>query len=246
MVLLALGPLAVLAVASVARGWRWPLLWPAEWGGEAWRYVFAGESGMGEALGASAGLAAAVTVCALAMALPAARVLAWRRFAGKRAVFFVLLLPVFAPPFAAGMGLHALFLRLGLAETWAGVMLAHLMPAVPYAVLMLTGSYTRLDPDLEAQARTLGAGPREVFRRVTLPALAPGLAVAGVFVFLVSWSQYLLTVLIGGGRTVTLPVALVATMNGGDPAVAAALTLVFVGPALAVFAVAARHLRYEV
>jgi putative spermidine/putrescine transport system permease protein len=105
------------------------------------------------------------------------------------------------------MGLHTIFVYTGLADTIVGVILVHLIPSAPYAILMLTVSFTRLDPDLEAQARTLGASSFEVMRFVTLPAIAPGLAVAGSFAFLISWSQYLLTLFIGGGRVLTLPLA---------------------------------------
>jgi len=238
-------PVGLLAAYSFARHWYWPAMWPEAWDLHAWSYVFSGESGVLDSMLLSAGIAAAVTLTAIVVSLPAARALAWRNFPGKRLVFFLLLLPVLSPPFAAAMGLHAMFLRAGLAETVPGVMLAHLIPAVPYAILMLTGSFTRLDPDLEAVARTLGARPMAVFRRVTLPAIAPGLAVAASFAFLISWSQYMLTLLIGGGRTLTLPLTVVAFQNGGDPAIAAALCLVFLIPAVVVFSSVARHLRYE-
>lgn len=241
----ALTPLGFLLVASLGRTWRWPAALPSEWDLHAWRYAAAPESGVAAALATSTGIAVAVTVLALAAALPASRYLAWHTFPGKRIFFFFLLLPVLSPPLAAAMGLHAVFLRLGLAETTAGVVLAHLIPAVPYAILMLTGSFTRLDPDLEAQARTLGATPSQAFRSVTLPSIAPGLALAAAFVFLISWSQYLLTLLIGGSGTVTLPLLLVSFVHGGDPAIAAALTLFFVLPAVSLFVLAARHLRYD-
>ena len=143
------------------------------------------------------------------------------------------------------MGVHGLFLRYGLVETMAGVILVHLIPAVPYAILMLAGSFSRLDPELEAQARTLGATPLAVLRYVTLPAIAPGMAVAAAFAFLISWSQYLMTVLIGGGRVLTLPLTLVAFQRGGDEAISSALSIVFLIPTLAVFVAVSRHLRYD-
>ena len=148
-------------------------------------------------------------------------------------------------PLAAAMGVHGLFLRYGLAETAVGVILVHLIQSVPYAILMLAGSFSRLDPDIEAQARTLGASPAAVLRYVTLPAIAPGIAVAAAFAFLISWSQYLMTILIGGGRVLTLPLALIAFQRGGDEAITAALSLVFLFPTLTVFVAVSRYLRYE-
>jgi putative spermidine/putrescine transport system permease protein len=242
---LALAPIALLSLWSLARAWYWPALLPREWSGRAWAYLFSPSAEIIPALITSAGIAFAVTALSLAVALPAARALALYEFAGKRAVLFALLLPVLAPPLASAMGVHALFLRYGLADTILGVVLVHLIPAVPYATLMLTGSFAQLDPDFEAQARTLGASPVAAWRQVTLPAIAPGLAVAAAFAFLISWSQYLITLFIGGGRIVTLPLALVAFQRSGDEAVTAALSLVFLAPTLLVFAVVARFLQSD-
>lgn len=237
---LAIMPLALLAVRSFARAWFWPALLPREWSLRAWAYVFSPAADLFNALWLSAGIALMVTLLALLAALPAARALALRDFRGKRLLLFALLLPVLAPPMAATMGMHALFLRYGLADTVLGVVLAHLVPAVPYATLMLAGSFSRLDPDLEAQARTLGASRIRVWRYVTAPAILPGLAVAAAFAFLISWSQYLTTLFIGGGRVITLPLSVVAFQRSGDEAVTAALSLVFLAPALLVLGVAGR------
>lgn len=196
-----------------------------------------------DAAAASLAIAGAVAAIATTLAVPAARAVAslddrWRRY-----VTFALLLPVLAPPLAAAMGLHGVFLRLGLVDSSMAVVLVHLVPAVPYATLMLVGSFANLDPDYEAQARSLGATWRKVWGRVILPAIAPGLAVAVVFAFLVSWSQYLLTLMIGGGRVVTLPLAVVSFVRSGDEPVAAAASLLLVLPTLMAFGLVARHLR---
>lgn len=240
---LAAAPLILLGTRSLAQAWYWPALAPRVWSVRAWRYVFAPTAESLPALATSSGIALAVTLLALLVALPAARVLAWQEFRGKRAVVFALLLPVLTPPLAATMGVHSLFLRYGLTDTVFGVVLIHLISTVPYATLMLTGSFSRLDPDYEAQARTLGASDLDVWRHVTFPAIAPGLAVAASFAFLISWSQYLSTLLIGGGRILTLPLILVSFQRGGDEAVAAALSLVFLAPAAIVAFSVARFLK---
>jgi putative spermidine/putrescine transport system permease protein len=242
---LATAPLALLVVFSFGRSWFWPEIAPRSWDSSAWKYVFSRDSGLASSLATSTCIAAIVSLVAVAVALPAARSLAWHEFRGKRLLLFLLLLPVLSPPLAAAMGLHAVFLRMGFEDTVAGVALVHLIPALPYAILMLAGSFSRLDPDLEAQARTLGASRYHVFLKVTLPAIAPGAAVAAAFAFLISWSQYLITVLVGGGRVLTLPLTLVAFLNGGDQAIGAALTLVFILPTILIFAVVSRYLRYE-
>lgn len=241
--LLAIGPLVILAVRSVARHWYWPALLPSEWSPRAWAYVLSPEGPVPEALLTSVVIALVVTAVAVVLAVPAAHALALADFRGKRALLFALLLPVLAPPLAAAFGLHAIFLRLGLIDSAAAVVLVHLIPAVPYATLMLTGSFATFEPAFVAQARTLGATPRQAWLRVVLPAVLPGIAVAASFAFLVSWSQYLLTLLVGGGRVLTLPVLLVNFQRGGDDAVSGALALVFVTPTLVIFGLVARQLK---
>ncbi|MGH9839311.1 MAG: ABC transporter permease [Blastocatellia bacterium] len=240
---LAVAPLALLTARSLAQSWYWPSLAPPAWSIRAWRYVLTPAAEVLPSLATSLSVALAVTFFAVMVALPASRVLAWQEFRGKRVVLFALLLPVLTPPLAATMGVHSLFLRYGLTDTLIGVALSHLILTVPYATLMLTGSFSRLDPDYEAQARTLGARAFDVWRHVTFPAIAPGLAVAASFAFLISWSQYLTTLLVGGGRIVTLPLTLVAFQRGGDEAIAAALSLVFLAPTAAVAFSVARFLK---
>jgi len=79
--------------------------------------------------------------------------------------------------------------------------------------------------ELEEAARTLGANPWQAFLRVTLPGVLPGVAVAGLFAFLISWRQYVLTLLIGGGNVVTLPMLLFSAASGNDPVITSALAL---------------------
>jgi putative spermidine/putrescine transport system permease protein len=121
----------------------------------------------------------------------------------------------------------------------------HLVPVIPYVVLTLSGVFANYDPSYEEQARTLGARPLAVFWLITLPAIWPGLVVAGLFAFLISWSQYTLTLLIGAGRVVAMPVLLFSSVPGGDNAHIAAQALLFVGPALLILMLTLRHLSGE-
>ncbi len=133
------------------------------------------------------------------------------------------------------MGIHKLFLNYGITDQWMGVMLVHLIPSLPYAVLTIMSSFSKLDADLESQARTLGATNSQVLRHITLPAIAPGIALAASLSFILSWSQYLLTLLTGGGRIVTLPMVLIGFEKSGDTAVAAAMALVLMLPPMLLF-----------
>ena len=234
-------PLVPLVIHSFARGYVFPQLLPAEWSTRAWRIVLATDGGTWNAFRWSVVVAVAVTALSLLVALPAGRVLGLRTFRGKRVLEFLVLTPLLVPAVAVAIGLDITFIRLGLSGTFWGVVLVHLIPATPYAVLVLAGVFANYDADLEAQARTLGASPLNVFRHVTMPAIKPGLIIAGFFAFIVSWSQYVLTLQIGGGKILTLPVLLVSTASGGDVAITGALTIVSALPVVVLLGLASRH-----
>jgi len=140
------------------------------------------------------------------------------------------LAPVIVPGLAVALGVQIAFIRYGLADTVAGVVLVQLMPTIPYVTLAMGAAFANFDTAYEDQARVLGAGPLRTFWSVTLPAVRPGLAVAAYFAFLISWSEYILTLLVGGGTVKTLPLLLLAYIGSSDLNEAAALALVFVVP----------------
>lgn len=234
-------PLLVLPLSALSRRWFYPQLLPREWTTAPLLEVL-GHAEVRDALGLTFQIALWASMIALLIGYPAARTLGLHDFRGKRLVLMVLFLPTVVPPVAMGMGLNIVFLRLGLAGTIAGVVLVHLIPVLPYAVFALIGVFARYDPHYEYQARVLGAGRAQVFFRVTLPLVLPGLLVAGLFAFLVSWSQYLLTLLIGGGQVLTLPLLLFAALAGGNPTSIAILSLVFIAPPVVVIVATSRYL----
>jgi putative spermidine/putrescine transport system permease protein len=240
--LLVLLPLLPLFLWAFSGRWLFPAILPTEWGLRAWHYLLTPGARVAEAFTNSMVIALAVTLLALPIALPAGRALGLHHFRGKTLVEFLILAPTVVPPFAAAMGIQILFIRAGLADTLAGVILVHLVPTVPYAVLVLAGAFARYDVNYEQQARVLGANGRQILWRVTLPALRPALVVAGLFTFLISWSQYLLTLLIGGGDVLTLPVLLLAFAGSGDYAITAALSLLLIAPALIALLLSTRAL----
>ena len=238
-------PFMAFGLSAFSRQWFYPQLLPRTWSLAAWRHIFSARSRVPEALFNSATIAIFVTLASVVIGLPAARALGMYRFRGKRVLEFLVLLPTMVPPLAIGMGLSVNFLRLGLGGTLFGVSLVHLVPVLPYVVLTLSGVFANYDSDYEEQARTLGARPHAVFWHITLPAIFPGVVVASLFAFLISWSQYILTLLIGGGRIIALPVLLFSSVPGGDNANIAAQALLFVGPAMLILLLASRYLSGE-
>lgn len=235
-------PLVPLAIWSVAHGWRFPDLLPRDWSLRAWSYAFSAPSGVLASLWITVWIALATTALAALIGVPAGRALGLHSFRGKRLALLLLLAPAIVPAIAIAPGLHGVFLRLGLTGGATGVILAHLIPTLPYMVLIMAAVFARFDTAHEDQARSLGARPWQVWWHVTLPAIRPGLMTACLFAFLVSWSQYLLTLVIGGGRVQTLPLTLFSFANAGRNDVTGAIALIYILPGLLVLALTARHL----
>lgn len=227
-------PFLPLVLWSLSQRWFFPELWPQQWGLRAWQHLLAAAGGqVASGLLQSTLLAAVTAAVSLVVGVPAGRALGLYAFRGKTLAAVLVVLPLIVPPLSVAMGLHLWFIRLGLAETFAGIVLVHLTVCLPYTVFVMWGVFANYDPDVEDQARCLGASRWAVAWRVTLPLVWPGIVVAGLFSFLLSWSQYLSTLIIGGGRVMTLPILLFALMGSGDRPVA---------PAFLVLLVSARHL----
>jgi len=107
------------------------------------------------------------------------------------------------------LGLGLLEESLVLTHNFTGVMLSLFMQQFPFCFLMLLGYISGIDPSIENSARTLGAGPWTVFRRIMLPLIAPGLAIAFALVFVMSFATFPSAILLGqpSGATRTIAIA---------------------------------------
>ena len=242
LIFLLLTPLIAFFFNAFSFRWFYPQLFPNELSLRAWESIFSANSKVSVALLNSTILAVGVTFSSVVIGLPAARALGLYKFRGKRIVEFLIISPTIVPGIAVAMGLNINFIRWGLSGNILGVGLVHLVPVMPYVVLTLSGVFANYNPDYEQQARSLGAGALATFWYVTLPAIFPGIVVASLFAYLISWSQYILTFLIGAGQVITMPVLLFSTASGSNNALTAAMSLVFVAPSILILILTARFL----
>lgn len=236
-----IAPLVPLVLWSGARSWPYPDLLPTDGTARGLALIVSPESW--HALVTSVIIATAVALLSCAIGLPAGRVIGLHRFRGRRLVQFLLLAPVIVPGLAVILGLQVFFIRWGLSETVLGVVLVQLVLTVPYAAAIMGGSFESFDIDLEHQAHVLGAGTWRTTTLVTIPTLAPALAASLLLAFLISWSEYILTLLIGGGQVQTLPLLLFAAISSSDTTAAAALGLLVVVPPVLLVLFASRLVR---
>lgn len=187
-------------------------------------------------------ISASVSVLSLLVGVPAGRALGLHRFRGKALVELLILAPMIVPGIAVVLGIHSVFIVLGLHNTVVGVILVHMVPTLPYTILIAASVFENFDSEYEAQARSLGASAFNTLRLVTLPAIMPGIVAAGLFAFLVSWSQYILTLMIGGGKVVTLPLLLFNFASAGRNDIAGAIGLIYIVPGVVILLFNARYL----
>lgn len=249
------GPFLPLVVQSFAFRWDWPNLLPTEWWfasrarallPQGWDYLLSPYSRLAEATFNTIAIGLAVALLGLAICLPAARVLARMEFRGKPIFEFFLSAPLVIPESAIGIALLMIFIHLGLAGSISGIVIAHLIPAIPYIVRMLTAVYQGLGAEFEEQSHVLGATRWQTLRFVTLPMLMPGIVAGCLFAFLVSTNIFLLTFFLGQGRIVTLPTLLFAKVSSGTlDASAAGLALLAALPGVVLLVVSDRFVKVE-
>ena len=136
------------------------------------------------------------------------------------------LLPMVVPAVVLGVGLQVLLARLGLANSYAGVIIAHTVVAVPFVVVSVTGALSGIDKRVELAAQSLGAAPATVFRRVTLPLAMPGVLSGAVLAFATSLDEVVLTLFVAGPNQRTLARQMFSSIRENiSPAIAAAAFL---------------------
>src|SRR5829696_5578198 len=163
----------------------------------------------------------AATLIGLALAVPASLAIGRRRFAGRGAVNTLLLMPLVVPGVVLGTSIYVFQIEAEIATGWpilgstAALVAAHALIVIPWAVRLVTASLAGFDPAVEEAAKNLGANPWTTFRRVTLPAIRPGIVAGGT----------------------TLPIAILQYLEWKiDPTVAAAsvMQIALIGAAMLV------------
>ena len=200
------GVIAAVAVNSFATRWlgTWlPAGYTTRWYASAWN-----EFQLDDVLIVTMEIVLTVVAISVLIGVPAGYALARRDFVGKRFVVLLFLLPLLVPPITYGIPLATVLYQLHLGGTMAGVILANLVPTVPFVVLVMTPFIEQIDPRLEAAARVLGAGTGRVFIYILVPLLAPGILAAALLVLVRTIAMFELTFLTAGPDSQTLVVAL--------------------------------------
>src|SRR6059058_771565 len=238
-----LGPLAGLAVWSLAERWTAPSPWPQRFGLKYWNRMLTAD--LLEPLRLGVLIALIVTAVALVLAIPLGYALARLAFPGRTLVLLAFLLPQAFPQLPVFAAATREFYRWGLAGTITGVVLVHLVGGLVFAVWTMAAVFRAMDPALEEAAHNLGASTTKAFLTVSLPLAVPGIVASALLVFLYSLDEFTGTLLVGAPFVTTLPVYMYTASQGYELQIASVAALVLMLPGAVLLLALDRFLKSE-
>ncbi|MCM4083849.1 carbohydrate ABC transporter permease [Paractinoplanes hotanensis] len=181
---------------------------PREWTFDNYRTIFATDQFV-RALVNSIGIALIATFVAVLLGMLAAYAISRLRFPGKQALVGVSLLIAMFPQVSLISPLFDIERRLGLFDTWPGLILPYITFALPLAIYTLSAFFKQIPWDLEKAAKMDGATQGQAFRRVIAPLAAPGVFTTAILVFIFCWNDFLFAIsLTSTEQARTVPAAL--------------------------------------
>jgi putative spermidine/putrescine transport system permease protein len=231
-------PIVFIAALSFGSS-QWLIFPPPGWTLKWYHDLFADPRWI-EAAWTSFRIAIMVTVLSVTIGLVASFGLVRGRFRGRATLRALFMTPMILPVVVLAVALYAFFLKIGLNGTTTGFVIAHLVLALPFSILALTGALEGFDRSIEDAAVLCGASPLEAKLRITLPSISHGLFSAAIFSFLTSWDEVVLAIFMASPTLQTLPVKIWATLRQDlTPVIAAASTLLIAVTILLMLLVAA-------
>ncbi len=161
------------------------------------------------------------------------------RSKGVAAMRGLFMSPIVLPGLVLGLALYVYYVatNIGLARTFGGLLVGHVLVTSPFVLATVSASLVGFDVSLEEAARSLGAGPFQAFRLITLKILEPAVAAGAIFAFIISFGQFDLSLYLGTPNLTGLPYAMYISLRYKfEPTAAAAgifaIALVVVSMAL--------------
>ena len=174
-------------------------------------------------------LAGACSVGAMGLGVAAVLGLHRHGFTGKAVFRAFLMSPLVLPTIVTGVALLQFYYLVDLDAPMTGLLIGHVLITVPYVIRTVGAGLVGMDPALEEAARSLGGGELRTLFRVTLPAVAPSIGAAVIFVFITSFDQATVSIFLAGPDTMPLPVRIYSYIDFAvDPMVASVSTLLII------------------
>lgn len=220
-------PLLTNLILSFSNLWKWPVLLPQNFTLLHYKKIMMNIE-FWKAMYKTLVIGGAVICGNLLLAFPAAYGFSRFSIPKKNRVLLFILLPIIVPPLLILMSLYPYFIKLNLTNTIRGVIVAHMLPSLPYMFIILYLGFEKISPKYEKIYLSLGETPIKGFFKIILPQMKHSILLGGVLSFLISIGQYLSTLLIGGGSVLTLNLLLTPYINGGNSRVGAAYSVLLI------------------
>ena len=183
---------------------------------------------------------------ATALGTLASLAMARTRLPGRRIMMALIISPMVVPLVITALGMFFFFTRLGLTNSLLGLIVAHTVLGIPFVVITVSATLQGFDFNLPRAAASLGASPLFTFRKVTLPIIAPGVIVGGLFAFATSFDEVVVAIFLVGPGQRTLPRQMFSGIRENlDPTIAAAATFMMIISILLLFCVEILRRRSE-
>jgi putative spermidine/putrescine transport system permease protein len=165
----------------------------------------------------------------IVVAIPAALAIARYQFTGRQWLTGFFLSPLMIPRIVLGVAFLRFFSEIGVAGSFISLVLAHIIIITPYALRLVLASAMGIGREGEWAALSLGASSWTAFRRVTLPAIFPGIAGGWMLAFIISFDELPVTMFVASPSTRTLPVQMYNYITQNlDPLVTSVSTVIIV------------------
>lgn len=123
----------------------------------------------------------------------------------RRVIMAILISPMVVPIIITATGLFFFYSQVGLANSYAGVILAHATLGIPFVIITVTATLVGFDHSLTRAAASLGASPVTVFRRITMPLILPGIIAGALFAFVTSFDEVVVVLFVAAHDQQTIP-----------------------------------------
>lgn len=235
--LIILAPILLMGIWTVTARWPWPDLWPQAFSFRGIEDIWRQGGRLRRSICTSIFISLVTAFLATAFSLASARALLDASDFLKRMIRLTLSFPFLIPVTVLATGIHQKMIQWGLSNSIPGIIMVHLIYSLPYSAYLIHDAYQAIGVRLEEQAWLLGANRWQAFINVSLPQLIPVLFTSFSMAYIVSFSQYFLTLMIGGGKVQTLSILMFPYLQANDRTIASNYSMLFLIITLIVLAI---------
>lgn len=228
-----------LIVVPIAFGNANEIIFPPKAFGTVLFQRFFTEPGWVAATLVSLRVGAITTIVSLLVGVPAAYGLVRGRFPGRKLLALFLLSPIMVPGVVIALALYLYFAKIGLHDGDVRLILGHSVATLPFVIVTASAGLRQVDPALETAATIMGASRITIFRRITLPLIRTSVVAGGLFAFLISFDEVVISWFVARADTTTLPVKMFSSIQFEVSAILAAISAMLTGLSVVVCVAAA-------